>query len=335
LLTAHLERTGLLDVRVKFLPDHSINSIFPLISWTIPKLARISIVIPSRDNAPLLSRCLDSLISLTDYTNYQVIIVDTGSVNSETFALYEKYERDVGCKVVRFEEKFNFSRACNLGAQAADGEFLLFLNNDTEILQADWLHLMVQWFERPGVGIVGPKLLFPDGTLQHAGVIIGIGGLADHLFAGEAEQTWSVFGSDCWYRNLLGVTGACLLITRRLFDKLHGFDEEFRLNFSDIDLCLRAKTVGYRTVYTPHVRLIHHESATHRGHVPRVDFERASLKWRCQLLVGDPDYNANLSYTTSFPEIRRGLSDTPGALNAAMLKRLPNKAILDIPSDFR
>jgi len=334
LLTAHLERTGLRNIRIDFPPVDNNHSVCPNISWDLTARKRISIIIPSRDNASLLSRCLNSLFSLTIYENYQVVVVDTGSVNPETFALYDRYSLDPRWKLVFYEGEFNFSRACNLGSYAADGELLLFLNNDTEILHGDWLQLMAQWFELSEIGIVGPKLLHPDCRVQHAGVIVGFGGLADHLFAGEQEQTWSIFGSDCWYRNFQAVTGACLLIARTLFDQLHGFDENFKLNFSDVDLCLRAQAAGFRTVYTPHVRLIHQESATHQGHIPRGDFELASANWQAELQAGDPYFNSNLSYRHCVPELRRDRDDTSAVLNGEMLKRLPNKAIIDLPDDF-
>lgn len=333
-LVGHLRRTGLVDPQVQFVGDQKNPHLSPVVTWQLSRPERISIIIPSRNNAQVLAACLNSLFSLTSYTNYEVIIVDTGSVEPATHQLYRTYANQGRLTLVHDEQPFNFSRACNLGARHAEGSLLLFHNNDTEIIYGDWLHLMAQWFERQGVGIVGVKLLYPDYTLQHAGVIVGFSGLADHLFVGKTENLWSVFGSDNWYRNLLAVTGACLMISRSLFDRLEGFDEHYKLNWSDVDLCLRAHEAGFRIIFTPHVRLIHHEGLTHRRHIPHSDFVFASQQWQTWFQNGDPYYNVNLTYQSNFPQFKRGRDDTPAEINRALMHRLPKKEILTLPQDL-
>jgi GT2 family glycosyltransferase len=210
---------------------------------------------------------------------------------------------------------------------------LLFLNNDTEVLEEEWLDRMLQWFERPGVGVVGAKLLYPNGRVQHAGVILGIGGLAGHIFTEERENTFGFFGTDGWYRNLSAVTGACLMIPRDLYERIGGFDETFQLIYSDVQLCLRATDLGYRVVYTPEARLLHHESATHHRRIPRVDFENATRKWKLRLEKGDPFFNPNLTCGSSRPVLRMG-KETPVALNELLMQKLPQKEIILLPGDL-
>ncbi|HEY4491735.1 MAG TPA: glycosyltransferase family 2 protein, partial [Acidobacteriota bacterium] len=214
------------------------------------------------------------------------------------------------------------------------GELLLFLNNDTEFLQPDGLDRMAQWFDREKVAIVGAKLLYPGERIQHAGVIVGMGGLASHLFLNEREEIRTIFGFDVCYRNLSAVTGACLMIARAVFEELGGFDEEFQLNYSDVDLCLRARQLEYRVVYTPDARLLHHESATHKRRIPRSDFELASKKWQDWLRRGDPFFNENLSYRNSMPSFRGNRKECSQLVNIELMKRIPQKDILLLPDDL-
>src|SRR5690606_36059231 len=186
-----------------------------------------------------------------------------------------------------------------------------------------------------GVGVVGAKLLYPDGKIQHAGVIIGFGGLAGHLFIQEYEQiATTLFGTDCWYRNLLAVTGACLMISREAYDKVEGFDEYYLLNYSDVALCVKAYEAVYRIVYTPHVRLIHHESMTHQRKIPRADFERAANSWRQWFKKGDPYFNPNLSYRSVMPTFQMSLNDTALERNRFLMDNLPEQGIICLPDDL-
>lgn len=285
-------------------------------------LPRVSIIIPSRDKSALLGTCLRTLFTLTDYPDFDVTVVDTNSVETATFALYDSYGDEPRFRVVRYlDEPFNFSRACNIGAAQASGELLLFLNNDTEVIQAEWLSRMVQWFADPSVGMVGPKLLYPDGTVQHAGVIIGLSGLANHIWQGGMENTLTVFGSDGWYRNFSAVTAACALIRRDVFMAIGGFSERYQLNFSDVELCLQVVRRGYQIIYTPDARLTHHEGQSHGYRIPHQDFEQASRDFRDWLIRGDPFFNPNLSYTDVQPREKHGRLISPYAVHVMAMAR--------------
>jgi GT2 family glycosyltransferase len=314
-IKTHLERGGLLNPVVTFDNYQAVR-----VQWELPFERRISIIIPSRDNALLIEKCLSSLFTLTTYHNYQVILVDNGSVEPETLDVYAQYQDDPRFQVVYFKEEFNFSRACNFGASLADGDLLLFLNNDTEVLHADWLHLMAQWFERPGVGIIGCKLLYSGGEVQHAGIILGIHGLVDNLFALADEHTFTPYGTDDWVRNFLAVTAACLMISREAFDSVGGYDETYILVFSDVDLCLRVHNLGYRVVYTPHVRLLHHEASTHKRRIPTEDMLLANQRFWQWIKHGDPYYNVNLTTRWQIPDLQQDEYDTPYQNNTVSMK---------------
>ncbi len=334
----HLQRTGIAAPRVFFAPKHPIRRYSLCVHWQQRKPRSVAIIIPSRDHAEVLQACLSSVFRLTDYPSYRVIVVDTGSREPTTAALYARYAAESRFSVVHYTEPFNFSRACNFGARhATQDDLLLFLNNDTQVLAADWLARMAQWFERKGVGIVGAKLLYPDGKIQHGGVIVGLSGMASHAFQLAEESITTHFGSDDWYRNYLAVTGACLLIDRRLFEQIGGFDEAYRLIYSDVELCLRAVAAGCRVVYTPDARLLHHESLTHKRRVPYADFLRANEHFREWIERGDPYYNPNLSHIGTLPNFSANSSERAAHLNAtlmAKLRALPERGYLTLPDDL-
>jgi GT2 family glycosyltransferase len=334
-ISDHLKRTGLQGVEVFFDMNHPIHSVYPLSTWKQAQERRVSIIIPSKDAASYLRKCLHTLYRHTTYPNYEVILVDTGSAQAETYELYTEYESRPNFRIVQYAAPFNFGKACNFGAQHATGELMLFLNNDTEIISPHWLTVMAQWFERPGIGIVGAKLLYPNRTLQHAGVIVGMGGLASHVFGGRAENQSTIFGPDGWYRNFLAVTGACMLISATAFEDAGGFDEGYILNYSDVQLCLRVCELGYRIVYTPHARLIHHESISHGRRIPRSDFERAYLHWQHWIQTGDPYFNCHLTYRNTTPQFKIDLErDTAAATGQSLMKRLPQKELILLPDDL-
>ncbi|HEX9013928.1 MAG TPA: glycosyltransferase family 2 protein, partial [Anaerolineaceae bacterium] len=226
--------------------------------WPTKELG-VSIVIPTRDNLPTLRKCLDTLFELTIYPSFEVILLDTGSIQVETRRYYASLVSRPQVHLHDYTGPFNYSRANNLGAGHARGEILLFLNNDVEVIDPDWLEELVRWASRPEIGIVGGKLLHPDGTIQHAGIIIGMEGHASHVFAGQKEGATGPFGSTEWYRDYSAVTGACMAMRRQVFEEIGGFDEGYQLAFSDVEICQRAIQHGYRVMYTPFARLIHHE----------------------------------------------------------------------------
>jgi GT2 family glycosyltransferase len=237
---------------------------------------KVSILIPTRNQAGLLARCLASLKSMTQYTNYEVVILDNESNEPEAQQLLAS----CGHRIIKVPGPFNYAAMNNIGVRSTDGDLVLLLNNDTEILEPNWLGAMIEHAQRPEVGAVGAKLLYPDRTTQHAGVILGIQGRASHAFAG-ADPAASIARRQLQVtRNYSAVTAACLLMRREVYQQLNGFDEErFKVAYNDVDLCVRALKLGYRNVLTPHAVLKHHECASR----PRVDnpHEVALLQAQC------------------------------------------------------
>ena len=225
---------------------------------------RVSIVIPSRDSFALISRVLADLTGRTDYPDFEIIVIDNGTTDARVLELYAKAGKHrVPFKAEIEPAPFNFSRQVNRGIALATGELVLLLNNDIEIIDADWLREMVACFEYPDTGIVGARLLYPNRRIQHAGVIVGLGGLAGHWFDGQREDYPGPMARLHVRQSMTAVTGACMLISRACFEKVGPFDEEhFAIAYNDVDFCLRAGEAGCRVVWTPFATLIHHESAS-------------------------------------------------------------------------
>jgi glycosyltransferase involved in cell wall biosynthesis len=261
-----------------------------------------SIIIPTRDRMELLRRCVESIRTATDYRPFEIIVVDNGSVEEETKTFLRQGEIDNSIRVLFEMGPFNYSRLNNRAAAKARGDILIFLNNDTEIDDAGWLTEMVSHAARAEVGAVGARLWYPDGTLQHGGVILGLGGVAGHAFPHIPRGHPGYFNRAMLQQNCSAVTGACMAVPKSVFEELGGFDEEnLGVSFNDIDFCLRLTETGYRVIWTPYANLIHHESAS-RGHQrtreEQVEFERAveymQTTWGAEL-IHDPFYNPNLS----------------------------------------
>jgi GT2 family glycosyltransferase/glycosyltransferase involved in cell wall biosynthesis len=273
----------------------------------------VSIIIPTRDRAALLKRCVESIRTRTDYHSFEIVVIDNGSVEEESLRFLREGEENHAIRVVTDTGPFNFSRLNNRAASEARGEILLFLNNDTEVDEPGWLSEMVSHAARTEVGVVGARLWYPDGTLQHGGVILGLGGVAGHAFPHIPRGHPGYFNRAMLQQNCSAVTGACMALRKSVFEKVGGFDEEnLGVTFNDIDFCLRVTERGYRVVWTPYANLIHHESAS-RGHQrtreEQAEFERAvdymQTTWGAQLMR-DPFYNPNLSlnppgFETAFP----------------------------------
>jgi GT2 family glycosyltransferase len=269
----------------------------------------VSVVMPSRDGFELVSRALEGLTRGTDYPNLEIIIIDNGSTDPRVLALYEAYRRgSIPFEADIRSEPFNFSRATNRGVGRARGDLVLWANNDLEILEPGWLKEMVSCFNYPGTGVVGAKLLYPNRTIQHAGVIVGFGDLAGHWFVGEKENYPGPM-ARLWVRgSLTAVTGACLLTSRACIDAVGPLNEtELPVAYNDIDYCIRAREQGFAVIWTPFATLIHHESAT-RGsdekpaNVERFKREQAAFK-RLRGTAGfeDPFLNPWYSKIYSLP----------------------------------
>jgi GT2 family glycosyltransferase len=292
-VNAHLARTGIAAFARPHpsLPHRTTLHPQPRARWP-----RVTAIIPTKDAPRYLGRCLESIFSRSTYPNLGVLLVDNGTTDAEALSLFERYPVDV----LPFDEPFSFSRANNLGVDRADGELVVFLNNDTEVRTAEWLEEMVSLASRDGVGAVGPLLLYPNGTVQHAGVVLGIRGTADHVLRGFAGGDDGYAGSLSCTREVSAVTGACMLVQRDVFAELGGFDEHFATHYQDVDLCLRLRASGRRILYTPRAVLVHHEAATRGGRYDHVDRALLLDAWGETIARGDPYYNPLLSLSGDY-----------------------------------
>ncbi len=308
--------------------------------WRIDAAPLVSIIIPSRDQPRLIRRAVAGILDNTRYLNTEIVIVDNGSTDPDVLGYYREWQSRGQIRVVDFPVAFNYSAACNRGAAAARGEYLLFLNNDVEILRDDWLDELVGWGQQPGVGMVGGHLIYPDGRTQHAGIVLGLFGLAGHAFYQSEPETFSPFGLAEWTRNVSAVTGACQLISRDLFESLGGFDENYKLLYSDIDLCLKVRNRGRRIVYTPYCRLVHHECSTRPPRENAEDaqyFARQLEKWNA---AGDPYYHPALSAHSVVPQLVTTTGSNVAANLAVQISRhvpnmIPENAQADTSSLLR
>ncbi len=273
----------------------------------------VSVLIPNKDHAADLGRCLSSLLDKSDYPNLEVIVIENNSEEPGTFAYYDRLRAErPNVRVVKYEGGFNFSKINNFGARHARGEYLLLLNNDTEFIDGGTVREMMGYGMRGDVGAVGAKLLYEDGTIQHAGVVLGFGGTAGHAFLGKRRDDPGYFGRICCAQDYSAVTAACMLTRRDVFDAVGGFTEEFAVAFNDVDYCLKVRALGKLVVYDPYAELYHFESKS-RGYedspekVERFNEETALLisRWRGVIEAGDPYYNPNLTLDASDFSLRR------------------------------
>lgn len=263
---------------------------------------KISIIIPNKDHVDLLSRCISSIREKSTYDNYEIIIVENNSMLKSTFAYYDSLAEDEKIKVVKWEKEFNYSAINNFGVTFASGEYILLLNNDMEVIAADWLEEMLMFAQRDDVGAVGAKLYYPDDTVQHAGVILGIGGVAGHSHKYFKKGEPGYFARLVVAQDLSAVTAACMMMPKAVFDEVGGLDEGYKVAFNDVDLCMKIRQAGYLIVYTPYAELYHYESVSRGSEdtpekVERFNGEVARFmeRWGEELLAGDPYYNPNLS----------------------------------------
>lgn len=260
----------------------------------------VSLIIPTRNGLALIEPCVGSLLARTTYPAFEVMIVDNGSDDAGTLAYLRQVTADARVRVVSDERPFNYSALNNAAARQCRGELLALVNNDIEVLSPDWLDEMVGHALRPEVGAVGARLWFPDGRLQHAGVVLGLGGVAGHPHRLLARGAPGYLGRAQLTQEFSAITAACMVLRRAVFDEVGGFDEQhLAVDFNDIDLCLRIRRAGYRIVWTPHAELVHHESASRGQRRPveqqaRFEREAATLhqRWGAQL-HRDPYYNPN------------------------------------------
>lgn len=265
----------------------------------------VSILIPNKDHADVLYKCINSIFEKSSYKNFEIIIIENNSKEPETFSYYETLRGRSNIKIIEYEAdgKFNYSAINNFGIRFAAGEHLLFLNNDTSVISGDWIEEMLMYSQRKDVGAVGAKLYYPDDTIQHAGVIVGLGGVAGHAYCGFKKTAPGYMVRLHFAQEYSAVTGACLMTKKSIFEEVGGFDEKlFEVAFNDVDLCMKIRKKGYKVIWTPYAELYHYESKS-RGYEDTPEkkqrFKREVLnfknRWAKELEQGDPFYNPNLT----------------------------------------
>ncbi len=302
-IESHYERMGIGVKSVEKGVDYGIyHSTFEIVGEPL-----ISVIIPNKDHSADLDLCMRTLIEKSTYKNIEFIVVENNSTAPETFAYYDKIQQEFDfVRVVKWEREFNYSAINNFGVSFAKGEYLLFLNNDTEIINPESLHELLGFCQREDVGIVGARLLYSDDTIQHAGVVVGFGGIAGHTFIGLHKAESSYFNQAMCARNYSAVTAACMMSKRSLFDQAGGFTEELAVAFNDIDYCMKIRALNKLVVYAPYALFYHYESKS-RGledtpeKVERFNREikKFSERWPDILKAGDPYYNPNLTLRKS------------------------------------
>lgn len=293
----HLKRCG-----EKGTVSHTKDLGFYRVRYQVQGKPLVSIIIPNKDHADMLDRCLKS-IEKSSYQNYEIIIVENNSEKEETFDYYKQLKSE-RIKVVYWEGIFNYSAINNFGVRAAKGDFLILLNNDVEIITENWIEEMLSNCQRKDVGIVGAKLYYPDDTVQHAGIIIGIGGVAGNIFTGLPRRFTGYFHKASIQQDLSAVTAACMMVKRSVYEEAGGLEEKLQVAFNDVDFCLRVRKAGYLVVFDPYVELYHYESKTRgsentKEKVRRFQSEIEYMRshWLELLKKGDPMYNPNLTLT--------------------------------------
>ena len=299
-LYAHYARLGVAVDEVSMIPD---TPGFYKTDYTIQRPGLVSILIPSCDHAKDLRTCVDSIYAKTTYPHFEIIVIENNSKEEETFRTYERLERQHpdSFRVVRWEGTgFNYSALNNFGARFAQGEYLLLLNNDTEVITPRWLEEMVMFAQQERIGCVGAKLLYPDDTIQHAGLGFGYLTLAAHMHKNFPVANPGYMGRLIYAHDVYGVTGACLMIRRALYEEVGGLDESFAVAFNDVDFCVRVHKAGYQNLFTPFAMLYHYESKSRgldESPEKRARFvsevTRFQTRWKAELAAGDPCLNPN------------------------------------------
>lgn len=297
----HLTRLGYRNFEIE--STRAFATIFR-IKYELTSRPLVSIIIPNKDHVDDLSRCVESIINLSTYDNYEIVIVENNSETSEIRTYYEEISRHPRVQVVEYKGDFNYSKINNFGVQYAKGEYLLLLNNDTEVITPDWMEELLMYAMRKDVGVVGAKLYYPDKTIQHAGIVIGLGAhrTAGHTHYRIPEANVGYMGRLCYAQDVTAVTGACMMVSKALYEELGGLDESFTVALNDVDFCLRVREKGFLNIFTPFAELYHYESKSRgsdkkdeRALRYQQESDRFRVKWADALAKGDPYYNPNFS----------------------------------------
>lgn len=314
-VAAHLREEGWENFEIT--STKAFETIFR-IKYEIKGNPRVSILIPNKDHLDDLKRCIASIVEKSSYDNYEIIVIENNSTTDEIFAYYEELKKNPDIRVVTYEGDFNYSAINNFGERYATGEYILLLNNDTQVITLDWIEELLMYAQREDVGAVGAKLYYEDKTIQHAGVVLGLGAhrTAGHTHYRVSSNNLGYMGRLCYAQDVMAVTGACLMMRKSLFEELGGLDEGFAVSLNDVDLCIRAWKSGHVNVFTPFAELYHFESVS-RGlddkgeKAKRYDRESAVFreKWKDLLEKGDPYYNPNFSLDRSDFALKLDLRD--------------------------
>ncbi len=304
-VAAHLSKCGFTGFSIE--STRAFETIFR-IRYKILGEPMISILIPNKDHVDDLKRCITSIRDKSSYENYEIIVIENNSTDPAIFEYYEEIKKHPRMHVVTYEGGFNYSAINNLGAKSAKGDYIVLLNNDTEVITRNWMEELLMYAQRQDVGAVGCKLYYPDYSIQHAGVVIGLGAhrTAGHTHYGLQKENLGYMGRLCYAQNVTAVTGAALMVSKAHFDELGGLDENFAVALNDVDFCLRLRQKGLLNVFTPFAELFHYESAS-RGSDVNSDAKKENAdrynreseafrtKWSKELAAGDPYFNPNFS----------------------------------------
>lgn len=309
-IKSHLKRTNKKG-KVEF--GQEVPGIYK-IEYEVKGNPKVSILIPNKDHIELLKQCINSILKLTTYDNYEIVIIENNSEKEETFKYYTEISKNDKVRVIDYTKtlkkneprEFNYSKIINFGVKKVNGDFILQLNNDTKLLTPNWLELFIGYAQEKEIGAVGAKLYYEDKTLQHAGIIIGLSGIAGNALVNLPFGKHAYFGREAATRNVSAVTGACLFARRELYNEVGYMEEEkFKVAFNDVDFCLKLLQKGYRIVYNPYIELIHYESKTRGYEYSKKQEERFEKeannfkeKWKEVLEKGDPYYNKNFTLKT-------------------------------------
>ena len=298
-IEANLERTG-----TKGVVSHTQDLGFYRVKYPVQGKPLISVIIPNKDEKETLQTCLEMLNNNTSYQNFEIIIIENNSTTDEIFRYYKELSKNPRIHLLRWGKEFNYSAINNFGVAHAKGEYLLFLNNDVKSINPDWMEEMLGVCQRPEVGGVGAKLIYPDNTIQHAGCVVGMGGIAGHMFVDMPADRTGYLHKASLLQDMSAVTAACLMMKKEVFEEAGGFTEELAVAFNDVDLCLKVRKNNHLIVYDPYAKLYHMESKTRGAEDSRekvrrfqTEIEYMRCHWLAILKSGDPYYNKNLSLT--------------------------------------
>ena len=298
-IEANLERTG-----TKGVVSHTQDLGFYRVKYPVQGKPLVSVIIPNKDEKETLQTCMEMLNNNTSYQNFEIIIIENNSTTDEIFRYYKELSKDPRIHLLRWGKEFNYSAINNFGVAHAKGEYLLFLNNDVKSINPDWMEEMLGACQRPEVGGVGAKLIYPDNTIQHAGCVVGMGGIAGHMFVDMPADRTGYLHKASLLQDMSAVTAACLIMKKEVFEEAGGFTEDLAVAFNDVDLCLKVRKNNHLIVYDPYAKLYHMESKTRGAEDSKekvrrfqTEIEYMRCHWLDILKNGDPYYNKNLSLT--------------------------------------